>query len=195
MRQENIILILIITATLLLAGCGSEKAPLDEKKASDFFKFTAIKDPVKVTHNTYSLVMPRDWKEVVHADNIILYLPPKSSVDDPFSEKFGIIVAFMPENNTFSLRELTEMAVEESIKTAQGLEFSGEYYDTRLGQIDALKIKFIIRVQNKDLEATQIRAMNGNVFYAFTQQCLEDECEYTDIFNEMAESFEWRNPE
>lgn len=189
--SNNLLLALLIIA-LVLSGCSSEKAPLDEKKASELFKFSAINDPVKISYKTFSMIKPREWKEVVREDNVIIYLPPKSDEKDPFSEKFGIIVSFLPENNTASLREITENDVEESIKASPGIEFSGEYNDAKLSQLDGLKIKFVNVVEGRELESTQIRAMNGNVFYAFTQQCLKDECEYTDIFNEMAESFEWK---
>jgi len=190
----NKILLVLLIISMLLAGCSSEKAPLDERKASELFKFVAIDDPVKISYKTFSMIKPRDWKEVVRENNVIIYLPPKSDEKDPFSEKFGIIVSFLPENNTASLREITENDVEESIKASPGVEFSGKYYDARLGQLDGLKIEFVNRVEDRELESTQIRALHGNVFYAFTQQCLKGKCKYTDVFEEMIASFEWKNP-
>jgi hypothetical protein len=158
-------------------------------------KFFAIADPVMMEYNSFKIVKPREWKEVVNPNNIIIYLPKGSSIDDPLSEKFGIMVAFLPENNTLSLKDLTRMDIEESIKASGNIEFSGKYDDARLGEIDGLRIVFITRIKNKDVEATQVRAIHGNIFYAFTHQCLKGECKHSKVFEEMIQSFEWKNPE
>jgi hypothetical protein len=66
--------------------------------------------------------------------------------------------------------------------------------NSRLGQLDAIKLVFTVQVLNQTLEVTQLRTEHGGVAYGLSQQCLLGTCKYTDVFNEMAGSFEWKNP-
>ena len=191
-------MLLIIIIALLLISCQKKKAELPKPaalSAEEAQDFIAIKNPERVTHNTFSIVKPNGWREVQYASNILVYLPPESDINNSFAEKYSMAVGFLPENNTNSLRELTDKDIAKMKETMPALDVLGDYENARLGQLDGLRIRFSIRVQNKTIESTQLRTMQGNRFYAFSQQCLESECKYTDIFNEMAKSFEWKNPE
>ncbi|MFH0870152.1 MAG: hypothetical protein V1866_03790 [archaeon] len=195
MKPNAITLTCCLTAILivfLLVACQPKAE--QQSQADDLKGFTAIANPERVTHNTFSMVKPREWKEVQYTNNILIYLPPESGINDSSAEKYSMIVGFLPENNTLSLKELTDMDMAKSKETLPALEIIGDYEPVGVGQLDGLKLRFRIKVQDKTIESTQLRTMQGNRIYAFSQQCLEGGCKYTDIFNEMIGSFEWRNP-
>jgi len=194
MKLKTIICSLsIIILVFLLVAC-QKKAEL-QGQADDFKHYVAITNPERTQHNTFSIVKPKEWKEVQYANNIIAYLPPESEINDSSAEKYSMMVGFLPENNTDSLRELTDKDIAKMKETMPTLDVLGDYEDSRFGQLDGIRIRFSIRFQNKTIESTQLRTIQGNRIYAFSQQCLEGECKYTDVFNEMAGSFEWKNPE
>jgi hypothetical protein len=192
-----LIIIFVTIIALLLISCQKKKSELPKPaalSAEEAQNFISIKSPERVTHNTFTMVKPQQWSEVQYASNILVYLPPGSNINDSMAEKYSMMVVFLPENNTLSLRELTDEDLAKTKEIMPALDIIGDYENARFGQLDGLRIRFSIRVQNKTLESTQLRTMQGNRFYAFSQQCLQGECKYTDIFNEMAASFEWKNP-
>jgi len=187
-----------IIVIFFLMGCqkkivSGQKTPV-ELNPEEAQKFVAINNPERVTHNTFSMVKPKEWKEVLYASNTLIYLPPESSINDSFSEKISMIVGFVPENETRSLKEITEESFAKSKEIMPSIELVSED-DYRLGQIDGIRLVFTARIQNRTLEITQIRARQGRVVYAFSTQCEQGMCQHTDIFYEMAGSFEWKNPE
>ena len=123
----------------------------------------------------------------------MVYLAPDSDINDSFSEKLSMIVGFLLENETRSFEELTQAEIANSKEIMPSMEVvSQEEY--RLGQIDGIRLVLTLRMENRIIEITQIRASQGRVLYAFSQQCEQGKCKYADIFYEMAASFEWRNP-
>jgi hypothetical protein len=196
MNLKNFILVAVLIISVLIIGCQPKSPPTgaNTNELLNSQAFVAIQNPERVTHNTFSMVKPKEWKEVQYASSVLVYLPPESDIKDQFAEKYSMAVGFLPENNTDSLKELTDKDMIKMKELMPALEI-GNYEDARVGQLDGLRIKFLIRVQNRTIESTQLRTMQGRVLYAFSQQCLEGECKYTDTFYEMAESFEWKNPQ
>lgn len=196
LRMSRKVFAALIAMFLILTGCSEKESPrMGELSSSESAKFSSISDPVRSVHDHFSIIMPKSWDELVMENNIVLYLPPGSSEEDPFSEKIALMLDFLPENITVSLREMTENDIEESVKASPSLEFSGNYYSALLGQIDGLEIEFTNLLDGQYLESKQIRALEGNVFYAFTHQCVKGKCKHSSIFREMASSFEWKKPE
>jgi hypothetical protein len=172
-------------APLNNAGTGREKSN---------FTFVYITNPERVEHRTYAMYMPGDWKETEYNGGLV-YIPPGGEFLNPFSEKFAFNVVFLAENETRSLKQLTDLDIEKSKAMFPDLKVIQEDETARLGQLDAIKVVFTGTVQNKTLQITQFRTMHGPVFYAFTQQGEYGQIKYSDIFNEMAQTFEWKNPE
>jgi hypothetical protein len=196
MKLNAFVLGFVLVLVIMALGVGCQKKnsslpPPQELSQAEAQKYVYIKNPELVTHNTFTMVKPKDWQEIPYSSNTLVYLPPDGSINDSFSEKISMIVGFLLENETRSFEELTQQEIAKSKEAMPSMEVIGqEAY--RLGQIDGIRLVFTLRVENRAIEITQLRASQGRVLYAFSQQC--EKCEYTDIFYEMAGSFEWKNP-
>jgi hypothetical protein len=194
MKLNNLLLAVVLVLVIMAVGCQKKSlAPPKELSQAEAQKFVFIKNPELVTHNTFTIVKPKAWQEVQHSSNTLVYLPIDSSINDSFSEKISMIVGFVPENETRSLEELTQIDLANSKEMMPALEVISQE-DHRMGQLDGIRVVFTMRIQNRTIEITQLRTRQGRVVYAFSQQCEQDNCKYTDLFYEMAGSFEWKNP-
>ena len=154
--------------------------------------FVYITNPQRVEHKTFSIVKPKDWKETEY-NSALIYLPPNGNLNDAFSEKFSMMGGFIPENETRSFKEITLSEIENSKSAMPNLQVIEFNETARLGRIDAIKVVLNTKIQNRTLVITQLRALQGNKAYAFSMQC-EERCADSNIFYEMAQSFEWKNP-
>jgi hypothetical protein len=203
MNSKRFVFVLsVLFIALFVTGC--QKAPISSTDNASLpvgvqpatlngQTFVYITDPVRVEHNTFSIVMPKSWTENTYKSSLV-YMAPGTIFNNTFSEKVSMMVGAFPENNTRSLKEITEDAINASKKSSPDLQIIEWDDNARLGQIDAIKVVFSTRIQNRTLILTQLRAMQGNRMYAFSIQCEQEKCEHSDIFNEMAESFQWKNP-
>jgi hypothetical protein len=193
-----LIMLLIIIIALLLISCQKKKAELPKPmalSAEEAQNFIAIKNPERVQYNTFSMVKPGEWKDFNPEEykNIVVFLPPESNISEPFDEKISLMLGILPENETRSLREITDIDLEMAKKGSPPVD-TVSVNDARVGQLDGLKVILTTRVENQTIEMLQFRAMAGKRVYAITHQCLQGACKYDDVFNEMVQSFEWKNP-
>lgn len=195
----NILIIIIFLALAFMTGC-QKNAPVvnnTENLVRDVARqemvFTYITNPERVEHRTFSIVMPADWKEVEY-NGVLVYMPQDGELADPLSEKISMVVGFLAENETRTLKQITESEINKSMTVFPSLQIMSWDDNSRIGQLDATKLLLSMRIQDKTLITTQLRVLHGSTVYAFSIQCEQDKCKYLDIFNEMASSFEWKNP-
>jgi hypothetical protein len=185
----------------LISGCQKKSLSplLPENEAKEpgqneqGYSFVAIQNPEQVTHNTFSIFKPKEWQEIQYSSNTLVYLASGSSINDSFSEKISMIVGFLPENETRTLEELTQLELAKSKELMPDMQIISQE-PCHLGQLDGIRLLFTTRIQDRIIEVTQLRAGQGNRVYAFSNQCEKGNCQYKGIFYDMATSFEWKNP-
>jgi hypothetical protein len=195
------VFVILFVALLFVSGCqkkerldAEENSPAGQNQAqAENFTFIYIINPERVEHNTFSIVKPGDWKET-GINNSVIYIPPGGKISDPFSEKMAMTVVFLSENETRSVSQLSALDIEKSREMFPDFQIVQQEANARLGQIDAIRLVFTGTVQNRTLQIAQIRAIQGNRFYAFTLQCEYEKCNQTNVFMEMARTFQWKNP-
>lgn len=175
-------IILMIFISGLILGCAQQT---EKKPSMTDFKF--IKNPERKIYNTLSIVMPQEWTEVEFG-NALIYLPPGSEVMDYTTEKVTAAVSKLPDD-TVSLENMIDAAVEETRKIMPDLTMIGQE-PAKLGQLEGIKFRFTASVQNQPLIFEQVTALSGGYRYSVGLSCKKDQCQHTDIYQEMVQSFE-----
>jgi hypothetical protein len=180
MRKQDTSKFFIIMLIVLLAGftltftlACSKNTPRDSQQQN---------------HNTYSITMPGDWKEIQNGTRVE-YLPEQDDAKNPFAEKVIIMVVFLPQNYTIGIKETLEAGLKAN-QDQLGIIVVSEEENVNLGHLNgAVRLRMVAPLNGEEMEYTQISAIAYNRIYTITHHCKKDQCMYTDIFNEMTDSF------
>jgi PBP1b-binding outer membrane lipoprotein LpoB len=189
---------LLLILVFLAAGC-SQRKPMQNNQNQDIQVnnaepnnpevYASIKDPIRKIHNTLSIVMPSDWKEIA-VGTMITYLPKDSEAADPLSEKVVVVVSFKNEQDVrMPLKEMAEKGINDMKSMLPDITLTSQDETAKLAGLDAIKFIFTASIQGKMLEYTQINAKKNNIVYGIMHSCIKGECKYTDIYNDMVSSF------
>jgi len=188
--MKKILPAIIIFLVAVLGGCSifnfntAKTAALPSK-----YIFSAIKNPQKMEHRNLSVYKPGEWQEV-KSGMMLYYLPPGAVATDTAAEKIAVAVYSLPAKSTTTLAKLMKADFAENKKTMPGLKFVFGTEDVKLGMLPAREEKYETKINDKNIDITQIDARSSGLLYKIQHYCVKENCQADDIFSEMTRSFE-----
>jgi hypothetical protein len=187
--KNKILLAIIIVSALTLGGCGRVAVQPVKTTTAPSYKFSAIKNPQKMTHTKLIVYKPADWQEVKQG-LMLYYLPPNATTTDPLAEKIVAAVYSVSATSTDTLAEFMKNDFTADQKTMPTLKFVTSTDTIKVGSLIGREEKDTVLFSGKKVDITQVEAHAGNMLYKIQHYCLDGKCQGNDIFTEMIGSFE-----
>lgn len=185
-----IILIMVIGGLLFIKQKDNSgidyngSLPLDEQ-------IDYVGEQTTIFFKDFRAIMKADWTEIEDSSptyTSIRYLPPGTDEDDFYAEYILIIVAFLGDDNSYTIERLLEQGIENSRSAMPDFNLTNtEEWDN--DHFSGKKIKFTGTEAIKR-NFVQVAGIKFNKLYSITYSCPEANCNYYAIYNYLIRTFE-----
>lgn len=152
-------------------------------------KNNIVGDMKTFIHKDFRAIILSGWQELEVPPSTFVYLPPNTNQEDVKAEVISVTTTFLGDNNDFTLDQLLEQGVENSKKIIPDFKLT----ETTVwdgSNLQGKEIKFTGTQEGIKRESVQFFGIKYNTLYAITYSCPVDNCNYHNIFNNLAEGFE-----
>jgi len=180
------VLFLFIAGFIFLQACNNQ-VPLDQIPLEERDDLGAV-DTITVIHKDFRFIKPVTWDEL-EFPNIYVFYPSGEDIENLDTERISVVVAYLPENETYVLKDLLYDGIERSKEEIPDISMIGDIVETNFGEETGLKMKYKGTYDKKEFQFLQTSIIKYNKVYTITYTCTTNNCNSYNVFNSMKKSF------
>jgi hypothetical protein len=148
-----------------------------------------VGESTTIIHKDFRAIINKEWQESEIPTSTYFYLPPNIAQEDVNAEVISITIAFLGENNQYTLDSLLTQGIENSRKIMPDFELT-ETVDWKNDYFTGKKIKFTGISEGIKRNNHQVFGIMYNNLYVISYSCPISNCKSYGVYNSLLESFE-----